>query len=516
MSKNSANYPESSTTRNPIRRVWHWLTVNAVGLFRNPGIQFLRDLFGLFSAQVLVKLIGFAIFAYLARILTQEGYGAVEFSASVAGLGLLVVDFGLGNIGVRERLRGETDDALVAEIGVLRLIMSCLVLPVALVTVFLSFEDSTIRLLGTLYALTLILNAWKQEWLLQSLEKIGQIAFGQVLRAFSFAAIVILLVVGPDNVVWVGGAELGSTAIWIGYLLIQQKRAGIRWGLSLNRERARYLIGKAAPLGGTSMIWGMVQFVPPIAVAVFAGLEAAALLAVAQRIVTSLQTISYIYHFNLYTALIQRYEESAAALEKLARASIRVIAWGFVGPAVLCALYASDVLALVFGQTYYAAGPVLAILIFAVPVHILSGHQRWTLTAMGRTRSVLAAAVLGVVTTLVGVAILTPLFGAVGAAAATVTATVVIWIASTTLCRRQGVWLPPWVGLTRPVLLALAVYIFTNSIVDIWWLWQLAVELVLYSLLSFIVDWRVLPDLRHLAYAKNGVNGPVDGTIEDH
>lgn len=481
--------------------------MNSIGLFSNRGIQFLRDLMSLLLAQVVVKVVGFVAFAYLARTLPQQSYGAIEVLISLTGLALLLVDFGLGRIGVRELNLRDGDPEIVHEIPTIRLLIAVLCFPVLVIAAARSILDAEHVKLAYLFGATLFLIAWKQEWFLQANEQINRISLGQALRTLSFAALVFVFVKGADNVLWVGVAEVVSVALWIGYLLYAQVRIGVRPGFALNPGRALGLLRQSAPLGASSVSWGVAQFVPPIVVAYFGGLAEAALLAVAQRIVTSLQTVNYIYHFAFYTALIERYRQSAEALRRLVRASIRVLAWGAVGPAVICAAYGADLMGLIFGETYRAAGPAFAVLIFTIPIHLSSGHQRWTLTTMGKQGAVLAANLAGAGVAVFGSIAATPFYGAVGAAAASVLATTATWLVATWLCRRNGVEVDPWFALVRPVVTAVAAWLAVSSLADLSWWVEGTIALVLYFAAMPLVDRRFMPDLRKVAYAKEHLSG---------
>jgi O-antigen/teichoic acid export membrane protein len=83
------------------RGFWETVRRQGLGLVRNPDIQMIRDLIYLGLGQVGVKLVGFVIYAYLARILSTTDYGALESILAVVGLLSIMVDFGMGAAGVR-------------------------------------------------------------------------------------------------------------------------------------------------------------------------------------------------------------------------------------------------------------------------------------------------------------------------------------------------------------------------------------------------------------------------------
>lgn len=476
--------------------------MSSLGLLANSKMRFLRDLLGLLMAQVVVKVIGFLAFAYLARTLSQQSYGAVEVVISLAGLTLLLIDFGLGQIGVRElKLKNGSEDVVHA-IPTLRAMIALICLPPFMIFGLSYFDDPHHELLIYLFAITLILSAWRQEWFLQASEKVPKVGIGQALRIIIFAALVFFLVKRPDDVLLVGVVEVISVICWVGYLVYTQIDLGVSPRLRFEKSQASDLMRQSAPLGVASVSWGVVQYVPPIVVATFAGLHEAALLAVAQRIVASLQTLSFVYHFSLYTALIERYRESVEALQKLVHASIRAIAWATIGPAVICAFHASELMVLIFGEKYAAAGVPFSALVFVIPIQLLAGHHRWTLTTIGRPTSVMFANGSGAVVAVLGSLAAVPFFGADGAAFAGVLAAVTIWSVAAYQCRLHGAPLMMARGAIRAVIAALVICFAISQLTVLnWWEQSILTVLVYYGVIP-IVDRQFLGDLRHVAYAK--------------
>lgn len=474
---------------------------------RHPDLKFLHDLAVLAGGQVLTKILGFLLFAYLARVLPPEEYGTIEYLLAITGFAMLFVEFGLGQVGVREKtLQGE-ETTVVTDIPLLRALAALICIPVVVGATFLSTEDPAARTLGCLYAGSLLLYGWQQEWLMQALEQLHKVAVGQMLRALVAFVMAVLLVRGPGDMVRAGVAELIAVSAWIAYFLINQIRSGLPVIAPATPRRLWMLWRQAIPLGLNSIIWGAVQMIPPILVFNVAGAEQAAWYAAGQRIVVSLQTMSYLYHFNMFAGLIRRLREGSQEIVRLAQASTRVVAWATIGPAIFCAAYGGELMALVFGAPYAVAGPIFGVLIFAVPVQFLSGHQRWALTAAGHFNAVLITGAAGAGTALVASIMLIAPLAALGAAIAALAATTAVWIAAWILCARHGLVLPVLRYLLRPALVAGVLVAGLRLVPDLHVLARLGLGMALYAALILPVDRRFTTDLRHLAYSKKTADG---------
>ena len=163
----------------------------------------------LVGGQVVAKLIGLFAFTHLARILDPESYGEVEFVVGLAGLFATVIDLGLGTIGVRRAAGAPAGRAqLGAEISLIRFAVATVCALAMVIGVNLFGGSPGLHGLVMLYAVSLVISAWYQEWLLQSAGLMRQVAIAQILRMSVFLVAILLLVHGRGNAVPVGGLKI--------------------------------------------------------------------------------------------------------------------------------------------------------------------------------------------------------------------------------------------------------------------------------------------------------------------
>jgi O-antigen/teichoic acid export membrane protein len=417
----------------------------------------LTDLLALSAGEIVSRLAGFVAFAYLARALAPEAYGAVELAVSLALLFGFVVDLGIGQIGAREIARDpERTRALAAEIPAARLLVALAAIPAMGATaIALGQPPETVRLVWV-FALGLLAAPWRQQWLLQGLEMMPWVSGASALRAIVFALAVVPLVAAPDALLAVGVAELASAlAVGLYFVVIQQRRIGTL-RLSFARGALVRLWRDGLPLGLAQLVWSATQYLPTLLVAGLVGGTAIAWFGAAHRIMMSLWAFSWIYHFNLFPALTRGLTRSDAAFHALLRASLKLCAWAGVGVALVVTLLAEPLCALAFGAPFVAAAPALALGVWVVPGALLSGHARSLLIARGLQRHVLQAQLLGGATMLGGGFALVPWVGAPGAAAAMTLASVAVLAALQVFAVRRVAPLPLARELARPALCAAA------------------------------------------------------------
>ncbi len=466
-------------------------------------LQLLRDYATLFGGELASRLLGLAAFAYLARTLDRAAYGTVELAVAISFFFSLLIEFGLGVIGAREVARDPTRaQRLAGEIPGLRLLLALGVAPCMAVTVTLLASDRDALLLLWLYALALLAFAWNQRWLFQGLDRMGWVGAATIARAAVFTLAVVVLVHDSFDLAWVGAAEVAATAAMALLFVAGQRRARVPIGLRFSLGPMRGLARSAAPIALAQATGALTRSSPVFLVALLLGTGEAAPLAVAYRIVMAAAVFTQLHHFNLFPVLTRRLARSRRSFEQIADASFRVTAWAGLGLALVGTLLAEPACGLVFGKSFEVAAPLLSVLVWTLPVQLLSGHAPFALIAQGHQRSVLVAQATGAGVMLALGAGLVLLLGALGAALSLVAARIAVWCVAHAYARIRVGSLP----LARPLALPLAAVVAILAADHAWqpspWL-SAPLAAGAFALAGLVLDRRLLPSLALLGAAKD-------------
>lgn len=426
--------------------------------------RLIDDFIVLASGQFLSKIFGFIAFAWLARALTTEQYGAVETAVGMAAIGIIALEMGTGAVGVRRIAQNGADpaDVLGAVISG-RLALAIIAAPTLALFYITMTNSSAPDLLFWLFAASLFAVPFNHNWFFQANERMGVAGFGQSLKMGVFLAAVMLLAPQKNGVIAVAYAEViaaSAMALWFcifSYFLIRPARPvySIANGGALIRESAQ--------LGASSLVNALAQYLPILVVAAAASDTETAKFGAAQRLVLSMMTFSYVYYFNLFPLMARRMLDDPPALKRIVDASVRVTAWvGVIAAAMLTAL-APAIMALVFGENYRPAGTEFAVLVWSGAIILASGNARWLLVAGKRQQSLLAAHLVNA-TLVVGLGFfLASRYGATGAATACVFGACGLWMVSHLRTRGFEVR-PDLVGNILPVLTAAAIILLLTMI----------------------------------------------------
>jgi O-antigen/teichoic acid export membrane protein len=463
----------------------------------------LRNLLSLTTGELTSRLIGFVAFALLARRLEPSAYGAIEFAAALAFFFATFVDFGLESVGARAIARDPDQAArLASQIPAARLIMALLAIPLmGAVAMITGQPEATIHLVW-IYSISLLAVPFFQRWLFQGLEMMDWVSIGQVLRSSVFCIALVILVQEPDDLLAAGFAEVvAAFAAMLFYLGVQSRRVA-SIGLTFSPAAIVALFRQSTPIGLSQIVWAANQYLPTALVAGLAVALELSWFGAAQRIVFSIVAFSWVYHFNLFPSLARNLAESRSAFDALVGASFRCIAWASIMASLAAAMFADTIISAVFSATYAAAAAPFALLVWAIPITLLSGHARITLIAGGEQRFVLASQIAGIATTVVVGLIAIPAYGALGGAATVVVSYAAVWAAAHFFAVRRVASLP-LLSVLRPLVAAAIAYALYQALAP-GNLAAGAAALIGYAAFGLAVDRKIIADIRMLASARRG------------
>lgn len=485
--------------------------------------RLVRDFAALSGGELVSKVAGFLAFAYLARVLEPMAYGAVELAAAMALFFALVVDFGFGPIGAREIARepGRAEE-LAARVPAARLLLALLAVPLmGLTGLALGQPAETVALIW-LFAGSLLFVPWVQRWLLQGLEMMTWVSGAQALRMIVFAVGVLFLVDGREDLLRVGAIEICAVASMALYFAWVQRSRITPLRLSFQLEGLRSLAKEALPVGAEQLVWALNQYLPTVLVAVLLGGSSLAWFGGAHRLVLSLGTFVWLYHFNLFPTLARSAGAGSEAIGALVGPSVRVTAWASIGLALCLALLAGPITLIAFGDAFAGAALPFTVLVWALPLGLLSGHARFGLIAAGeQTRELRAQLVGAVVTVVVGISAIQAL-GAVGGAVAMLASNLAVWVVAHRAMSAHVAPIPFLGPVWRPalwaaVLAGVALWFERSASADLGlgapspWITAPVVGAAFLAAAP-LLDRALLRDLRRLAGAKNA---PVAGLARE-
>lgn len=404
------------------------------------------------------KVCGFVAFAYLARVLGPREFGQLEFALALIFFFTLFVDCGLGPYGAREIAKDQSPVGhLTLHVLVVRSLLGVIGFAVLIVLVALLDKPWPVEKLVLLYGLTLLAQPGLLPWVFQGRDLMGYVAVASALRWFLFAAAVLLLVSGPESL-WIVPVIEGAAilCVVVYYFYAFRTRFGTL-GWRLDFHYALSILRQAWPIGASELVWALkIYFATVLLGTIIYGPELG-WFAAAHRLVISLHAFVWLYFFNLLPSISRGSGGSFESLQRLLAGSLQVSGWVGVFVVVAGTVFAAPILTLVYGAQYQPAVGSFQVMLWLIPLALVSGHFRYTLIAYNKQAlEFLSAACGGVLNVVLNLSLIAS-YGIIGAAIALVVAEGLICVISYLMVRRTITVIPVVASLWKPALGALVV-----------------------------------------------------------
>jgi len=455
------------------------------------------------GAEFISKIMAAVALAYLARVLGPQSYGYLEFAIAIYFIFTLIVDSGLSFYGARELAKNDVLlPRLFVHITLIRSILSLLAFIVmALVARFID-QPQSVKVLILLYGLVMFIVPWLIQWVFQGRDMMRFVGLSQLLRWSVFTVAVLLLVREPNQVWYVplieGLALLCVALFLLGALLRNFGFPRYR----INSREAFGMFRQALPIGASEVVWAVKVYFATILLGFVIGGPELGWFTSAHRVVIALHTFVWLYFYNMLPSIARTSQQPITVLQKLMRVSIQITAWAGLLLGIYGVVYAEVGITFIFGVQFQEAGRVFQVLVWLIPLALMSGHFRYTLIGYNLQKLEFYSALVGAAVTVVLNLILVPRLGMMGAAWALVISEVVIWLVAYYFVRRTIAVIPVFRNIWRPMIagIALTAVLFFLMQVNIW----LAgvVGLIFYSLLFVFAQPNLFNSLRTI-YSKD-------------
>jgi len=394
------------------------MTAAAKPAAKAPDSRRLAINFALLSiGEFTAKLLTFAVFSRLAHILGAEHYGTIEFVLAVIIFFTLPADLGLGSYGAREVARNRSQaPALLREILATRMCLAAGSFVLLMLFILVLHKSLETKILLGLYGVSLLMGTFMLQWFCQAHDQMHWVAIASIIRQTVFAIGVFLFLKPGTPIIWMGVFECASVAAVGLFCLFAIRRMGYAlprpsfyWPRLLMHLRA------GAPIGATELAWAFMWYFGTVLLGLVFADDSLGWFGASHRLLMALHTFVWLYFFNLLPSISRCVALPKSRLAGLMQPSLNFTAWTSIFGAFFTTAIAREVLTIIYGPEFGGAAGSLSVLIWMLPVAMLSGHYRYILIGYGYQGKLLQCTVASAAIAVFLGCGLVPLFGATGA-----------------------------------------------------------------------------------------------------
>lgn len=373
--------------------------------------------------ELLIRLIGLATAIYLARVLSPSAYGSLGLALAIIGILGTVVQAGTGSRATRlTALHPDSVPLIYAQTTGLRIIMAVIVFAgllgcVELLSRTFSLPSNLLILCSFLLLRPTLIVAWA----FQGLDQMHVTALADIAEKALLLGALLLLVKGQGNdLLWVPVLE---TLTALAVVLWLRKRLGAMYPdlrISFNYKTWPGVTRESLPLGMAALLGSVYLHGAILLLGWLDSSSAAADFLVAQKLMLTMTILLYVINSSAFPSTSRLLSTDVSQALDLVSSLLRYYLVLIIPVIFLLAVYADEILSLLFGASYANSGPVLMVLLVALPFMAISHSLLLLLRAIPKPRTVLMGQVSSTFVLFLAAVILIPRFGATGAAAAVV------------------------------------------------------------------------------------------------
>ena len=398
-----------------------------------------RNLFWAVTGKVITLLGSLLVGIFVARYLGTEQYGLMNYVVSFVALFQVFASFGLDNIEIREeskckgtgekgRVPGTEANTILGTAFGLKLIFAGITILLVILTAWLFEADTFTKWMITLYSLSMIMNTFGViRNYFTSIVWNEYIVKTEISRTIIGALIKVLLLLLHAPLAWFIAATLFDTILIAGgYLLSYRKQIAYPRLWTFDLPTAKYLIKESFPLllSGAAVV--VYQKIDQVMIGNMIDKASVGYYAVAESIAGMLIFIPTILSQTIMPILIQNYQVNKEQYQVKAQLFMDITIWLCIIMCLIVSLLAPFVIRLLYGSQYESSILLLQVCVFKVIGYAFAQVTGAMIITEGKQKYVVIRNIIGCVCAILLNLLLLPRYGVLGAAFASIIASVTV------------------------------------------------------------------------------------------
>ena len=383
------------------------------------------------------RVIAFATFIYVARVLGPEKLGLIGFGASTVALAVPFVDYGLGFVGTREVSRNPASLRFyIKTILFDRLVLGIVALVLFAAVAELFFDDpEKVRIL-LLYSLTLLPVVVTLTWAYQGIGETGWFTFEKNVQAVLYLAAVLVFVHWPGDVYRIPVAYTVAALVPAGIVLLYYTRRTGKTEGTFSAGSSFKLLRSSFRLFIPTLLSQINVPIGLLLVVYFSSLQEAGYFSAASKIILLAAALPNLLWSSFYPVLSRSLIRDPKEMQHTGGVLYKYAVVIGVLPAFFGLMFPHEIVNLLFGPSYQEAVVPFELFSVVASLQFLSIVFTRILPALGLDKSFSRIVTGGVVVQLAAGLALIPRYGASGAAFSFILAEGVMATAAMMIVRR--------------------------------------------------------------------------------
>lgn len=378
--------------------------------------------FHLFTGELFSQALGFAANIYLAHTLQPDGFGLIIGSSFFLSYSLLLSDSGLRMLGFLETSKPEMNRQFnLSNILLVKVLFAPLAFIILYSISMVSFEQTTLHTISTLYLLNIFYDALYIDWYFKGLQRFKATAYSRIISSILYVSGLFFLVKTPNDVIRVPAIFLSANMVNVIILFGLVPTTPYKFTISFSIKKYGAIFKHSLVLGISTFLNQINIHLPPIILVRLAGNYETGLFGAAIKVIILVKMIDRVFATIFFSNLPAMWHESKIKTEKYLQTILNITITSSFLISLMVSLTSDFIITTIFGSKYIEGIVVLSLVAWFFPLTIINSIFSYGLISINRKKLYLKATAIGFFFNIVVIVVLIIFYGKYGASIAMVT-----------------------------------------------------------------------------------------------
>ncbi len=383
-------------------------------------------------AQVISQAFGFFTVVYIARILGASGFGVIVFAQTLSSYFFILTDLGTTKYGMREVARTNVDTInYTINIITIRIVLTIISFTLIVCCALIIDREYVVKMVIILFGLTLFANMIFVDWVFKGLEQMQYVAVASVIERASYFVLIMALVNKDTNILLIPIIYLAGNILASVYLLyVLGNKYNYEKLPNAKTDVMKQILCMSLPLALSSLMVRVNNNVDTLFLGIMKNDEVVGYYNAAYKIILVIFLVGGYYVTAIFPVASRMFHNSIRDLENLLSNSVRVLLSLGIPMAFGGIILGQQIITTVYGSKYLSSVVPLQVLCIYIPISFITMVYADSLIACDMQKQYAVGMTISAIVNILTNVILIPPFGMIGAALATITSEIVLFIYS--------------------------------------------------------------------------------------
>ncbi|NIR51220.1 flippase [candidate division KSB1 bacterium] len=374
------------------------------------------------SSEIIDRFLRFVLVIFAARLLGDADYGKITFAIAFGALFLILADFGLHQLLIREIARTPEDvERLMGNGLLIKLLLSGFTAFCIYVAAQLTNKPQDVMYTVYIIGASQITGSFAEYFstVFQGMQRMKYVAIASLILSISNTVIGVLVLVLGGSFLTLAWVYLVSRMLKLIYCLV----AGLKFTKIVVRFESsilKFLLLEGAVFGILRFFSIMYTNVDTTMLSLMIGDETVGWYNAAYRLIFAMMVIPIGIMRAVYPALSAYYKSKREAFNHLFEKTFKLLFWAGTSIAIVVSLLSDEIVLLIFGEEYINGAAALKILVWSTAIYFIGTTLTHATRSAGKQAFTAKVVATSAFLNLILNFILIPRYSLVGAAFATV------------------------------------------------------------------------------------------------